>query len=194
MSNFEFKKCGNIEGLYEVSIKVYSDARGFNMENYNEQAFFEAGLTMKFVQDNYSVSTKNVLRGLHFQRKYQQGKLVRVIKGEVFDVVVDLREGSKTYGEWYGVVLSDEKNNMLYVPEGFAHGFMVLSETAAFLYKLSDFYHPEDEDGIPWNDKEVGIEWPIEDYGKVITSDRDSNHPSFADTIPLKKKDKNRQS
>lgn len=188
MGNFEFKKCGNIDGLYEINIKVYKDPRGFNMENYNEESFFEEGLTMKFVQDNYSVSSKNVLRGLHFQRKYQQGKLVRVIKGEVFDAVVDLREGSKTYGAWYGVILSAEKNNMLYVPEGFAHGFLVLSETAEFLYKLSDFYHPEDEDGIPWNDATVGIDWPISDYSMVITSERDSNHPSFAETIPLKKK------
>lgn len=189
MGNFNFKKCGEIEGLYEIVIKVYQDPRGFNMENYNEKAFFDAGLTMKFVQDNYSVSTKNVLRGLHFQRNYQQGKLVRVIRGEVFDAVVDLRENSKTYGSWYGVVLSAEMNNMLYVPEGFAHGFLVLSETAEFLYKLSDFYHPEDEDGIPWNDSTVGIEWPVEDYSKVITSERDSNHPSFVETIPLKRKE-----
>ena len=188
MGNFEFKKCGNIDGLYEISIKVYKDSRGFNMENYNEQAFFDAGLKMRFVQDNYSVSSKNVLRGLHFQRKYQQGKLVRVIKGEVFDAVVDLREGSNTYGAWYGTVLSAEQNNMLYVPEGFAHGFLVLSDTAEFLYKLSDFYHPEDEDGIPWNDETVGINWPVSDYSKVITSDRDSNHPSFLKTAPLKKK------
>lgn len=188
MGNFEFKKCGDIDGLYEINIKVYKDPRGFNMENYNEEAFLAEGLTMRFVQDNYSVSSKNVLRGLHFQRKYQQGKLVRVIRGEVFDAVVDLREGSKTYGAWYGVVLSAEKNNMLYVPEGFAHGFLVLSETAEFLYKLSDFYHPEDEDGIPWNDETVGIDWPISDYAMVITSDRDSNHPGFAETLPLKKK------
>ncbi len=188
MGNFEFKKCGNIEGLYEINIKVYRDPRGFNMENYNEKTFFDEGLTMRFVQDNYSVSSKNVLRGMHFQRNYQQGKLVRVLKGQVFDAVVDMREGSKTYGVWYGLVLSAEKNNMLYVPEGFAHGFLVLSETAEFLYKLSDFYHPEDEDGIPWNDKTVGIDWPISDPAVVITSDRDSNHPSFIETQPLKAK------
>lgn len=188
MSNFEFKKCGNIEGLYEVVAKVYRDSRGFNMENYNEKVFFDTGLTMRFVQDNYSVSSKYVLRGLHFQRKYQQGKLVRVIQGEVYDVVVDLREGSKTYGEWYGTILSSDMNNMLYVPEGFAHGFLVLSEMAAFSYKLTDFYHPEDEGGILWNDKRLGIEWPVSDYSLIITSERDNNHPCLEEILPLGKK------
>lgn len=189
MKNFEFIKCGKFEDLYEVRIKVYQDSRGYNLESYSEKEFFENGLNMKFVQDNYSVSSKNVLRGMHFQRKYQQGKLVRVIKGEVFDAVVDLRKGSKTYGEWHGLTLSGEKNNMLYVPEGFAHGFFVLSDTAEFSYKLSDFYHPEDEGGIPWNDPDVGIVWPITGYRDVITSERDDSHLSFAETIPLDRKE-----
>ena len=183
MGNFEFKKCGDIDGLYEINIKVYKDPRGFNMENYNEEAFFAEGLTMRFVQDNYSVSSKNVLRGLHFQRKYQQGKLVRVIRGEVFDAVVDLREGSKTYGAWYGVVLSAEKNNMLYVPEGFAHGFVVLTDEAEFAYKCTDFYHPGDEGGVLWSDPEIGIDWPIPEGVEPILSKKDKKWLGLKDTF-----------
>ena len=134
------------------------------------------------------MSPKGVLRGLHFQKTYQQGKLVRVTSGEVFDVAVDIREGSKTYGKWVGVVLSAEKKNMLYVPEGFAHGFLVLSDRAEFAYKLSDYYHPEDESGIPWNDKTIGVDWPIPEGMKIITSERDSNHPAFSEGISLKPK------
>ena len=180
MGNFTFNACG-IEGLYEVQPKIYRDERGYNMEAYAQKAFFEAGLKMVFVQMNCSLSKRGVLRGMH----YQQGKLVRVVRGEVFDAVVDLRDGSDTYGKWFGTVLTAEKQNMLYVPEGFAHGFLVLSDEAEFAYMLSDFYHPEDESGIPWNDADVGIDWPIEDDMEIIVSDRDNTHPSFAKTNPL---------
>jgi dTDP-4-dehydrorhamnose 3,5-epimerase len=141
--------------------------------------FKEAGLDMEFVQSNRSMSKKGTLRGLHFQKTYWQGKLVSVTRGEVFDVAVDIREGSSTYGKWFGVVLSAEKNNMLYIPEGFAHGFLVLSDVAEFSYYLSDYYHPEDESGISWNDKAIGVEWPIPEGMSIITSPRDSNHPPF---------------
>lgn len=179
MGNFKFNNCGGFEGLYEVIPKVFKDTRGLNYESYNEKDFFEAGLTLKFVQENRSISTKGVLRGLHFQKQYQQGKLVTVVQGEVFDAVVDLRKESKTYGKWFGIILSAENRKMLYVPKGFAHGFLVLSEHVEFFYKLSDFYHPEDESGVLWNDKNIGVEWPISNDMEIITSDRDNNHKPF---------------
>ena len=188
MGRFEFKQCSDIEGLYVVQPYIFEDERGYNVEAYNEKDFIHAGLKMTFVQDNRSTSRKGVLRGLHFQKRYQQGKLVSVIQGEVFDVAVDIREGSKTFGKWYGIVLSAEKKNMLYIPEGFAHGFLVLSDFAEFGYKLSDFYHPEDESGILWNDERLGIEWPITGDMQIITSDRDSSHSSFSAEIALKPK------
>lgn len=188
MGQFNFEKCLDIEGLYIITPKLFSDERGYSLETYNYKDFKEAGLDMEFVQENQSMSKKGVLRGLHFQRIYQQGKLVRVTSGEVFDVAVDIREGSKTYGKWFGVVLSAEKKNMLYVPEGFAHGFLVLSDTAEFAYKLSDYYHPEDESGIPWNDKTVGVEWPVSEGMKVIVSERDNNHFAFSKNTVLKAK------
>ena len=138
------------------------------------------------------MSAKGTLRGMHFQKNYQQGKLVCVVCGEVFDAVVDIREGSRTYGQWFGTVLSAEKKNMLYVPEGFAHGFLVLSDTAVFSYKLSDYYHPEDESGIPWNDETIGIRWPISKDMTILTSERDSRHPAFGEESALKPK-KNRK-
>ena len=190
MGQFKFEKCLDIEGLYTIEPKIFSDERGYNLETYNSKDFKKAGLDMEFVQENQSMSQKGVLRGLHFQKTYQQGKLVRVTSGEVFDVAVDIREGSKTYGKWFGVVLSAEKKNMLYVPEGFAHGFLVLSDRAEFAYKLSDYYHPEDESGIPWNDIIIGIDWPIPEGMKIITSERDSNHPAFSEGISLKPKRK----
>ena len=150
----------HIDGLVVIEPKVFGDNRGYFMETYNQNDMAEAGLNMVFVQDNQSMSTKGVLRGLHFQKKYPQGKLVRAIKGRVFDVAVDLREGSETYGKWYGVELSDENKKQFYIPEGFAHGFLVLSDTAEFCYKCTDFYHPEDEGGLAWNDPSIGIEWP----------------------------------
>lgn len=158
--SFKFIKCP-IEGLYEIQPEIHGDTRGFFVETYKKEEFFNAGLTMDFVQDNISRSKKGVLRGLHFQKKHPQGKLVSVIEGEVFDVAVDLRNESKTFGKYYGVFLSSEKHNMFYVPEGFAHGFAVISEAATFSYKCTDIYHPEDEDGIRWNDPTISIEWPV---------------------------------
>lgn len=154
------KNVGGIEGLCIVEPKVYDDARGYFMETYNQKDMQEAGLNMGFVQDNQSCSRKGVLRGLHFQKKHPQGKLVRVVRGCVFDVAVDLRENSETYGVWYGVELSEENKKQFYIPEGFAHGFLVLSDTAEFCYKCTDYYHPEDESGVIWNDPEIGIAWP----------------------------------
>jgi dTDP-4-dehydrorhamnose 3,5-epimerase len=139
---------------------VHGDNRGYFMETYNQRDMEEAGLHMVFVQDNQSCSTKGVLRGLHFQKEFPQGKLVRVIKGKVFDVAVDLRKGSETYGKWYGVELTEENKKQFYIPEGFAHGFLVLSDVAEFCYKCTDFYHPGDEGGLAWNDPKIGIEWP----------------------------------
>lgn len=149
-----------IEGLYIIEPSVHGDSRGFFMETYNQKDMQEAGLKMVFVQDNQSMSTKGVLRGLHFQKQYPQGKLVRVIKGSVFDVAVDLRAGSETYGQWYGVELTEENRKQFYISEGFAHGFLVLSDIAEFCYKVTDFYHPGDEGGLAWNDPEIGITWP----------------------------------
>ena len=154
------KNVAGIEGLCVIEPAVHGDARGYFMETYNQREMEEAGIHVNFVQDNQSMSTKGVLRGLHFQKQYPQTKLVRVIKGRVFDVTVDLRKGSRTYGKWYGVELTEENKKQFYISEGFAHGFLVLSETAEFCYKVTDFYHPGDEGGLAWNDPEIGIEWP----------------------------------
>lgn len=154
------KNMNGIEGLYVITPIVHGDDRGYFMETYNQNDMKEAGLCQVFVQDNQSMSTKGVLRGLHFQKEYPQGKLVRVIKGEVFDVAVDLRDGSATYGKWYGVRLSEKNKKQFFIPKGFAHGFLVLSEEAEFCYKCTDFYHPGDEGGLAWNDPAIGIEWP----------------------------------
>ncbi|WMJ89876.1 dTDP-4-dehydrorhamnose 3,5-epimerase [Anaerocolumna sp. MB42-C2] len=180
MGQFNFIKC-NIEGLYLIEPKCFGDSRGYFMETYNFQDFEAAGLTQVFVQDNQSKSRKGVLRGLHFQKKYPQGKLVRVIKGKVFDVAVDLRSGSKTYGKWYGEILSDENKRQLYVPVGFAHGFLVLSDEAEFAYKCTDFYHPEDEGGIIWNDPDLNITWPIEDDMDITISEKDKKQIRFCE-------------
>ena len=150
----------HIEGLYVIEPTVFGDSRGYFVETYNQKDMAEAGLTMNFVQDNQSMSTKGVLRGLHFQKKYPQGKLVRVIRGRVFDGSVDLRQGSATFGQWYGIELSAENKKQFYISEGFAHGFLVLSDEAEFCYKVPDFYHPDDEGGLAWNDPEIGIKWP----------------------------------
>ena len=154
------KNVGGIEGLCVLQPAVYGDSRGYFTETYNQKDLLDAGLDMVFVQDNQSMSVKGVLRGLHFQKTHPQGKLVRVIRGSVFDVGVDLRPGSATYGKWFGVELSEENKKQFYVPEGFAHGFLVLSERAEFCYKCTDFYHPEDEGGLAWNDPSIGIVWP----------------------------------
>lgn len=149
-----------IKGLYVIEPTVYGDERGYFVETYNQQDMIDAGLDMDFVQDNQSKSIKGVLRGLHYQKDYPQGKLVRVTKGRVFDVAVDLRENSETYGQWYGLELSEENFRQFYISEGFAHGFLVLSDEAVFQYKVTDFYHPGDEGGLAWNDPEIGIDWP----------------------------------
>lgn len=154
------KNAGGIEGLCVIEPAVHGDARGYFMETYNQKDMEEKGLTMKFVQDNQSSSAKGVLRGLHFQKEFPQGKLIRVIKGHVFDVAVDFRRDSKTYGKWFGIEITDENKKQFYIPEGFAHGFLVLSDIAEVCYKCTDYYHPGDEGGIAWNDPEIGIAWP----------------------------------
>lgn len=172
MGKFNFINT-EIEGVYIIETTVFGDQRGYFMETYNENDFKEAGLNVEFVQDNQSKSKKGVLRGLHFQNKYPQGKLVRVLKGKVFDVAVDLRKNSKTYGKWVGVELSEENKRQFYVPEGFAHGFVVLSDEAEFAYKCTEFYHPEDEGGILWNDSDIGIDWPIDNIEEILLSKKD---------------------
>ena len=172
MGQFKFTDT-KIEGMFIVEPAVFEDNRGYFMETYNYNDFKEAGHDLKFVQDNQSKSSKGVLRGLHLQINHPQGKLVRVIKGEVFDVGVDLRKDSPTYGEWVGVVLSAENNRQLFVPEGFAHGFLVLSDEAEFVYKCTEFYHGDDEGGIMWNDPDIAIEWPLDDIDEVVLSDKD---------------------
>lgn len=164
-----------IEGLCVVEPTVFKDERGYFVETYNQNDFHDAGLDMTFVQDNQSMSVRGVLRGLHFQKQFPQGKLVRVIRGAVFDVAVDLREQSKTFGKWFGVELSAENKKQFYIPEGFAHGFLVLSDEAEFVYKCTDFYHPGDEGGLAWNDPEIGIDWPIEAGMELIISEKDQN-------------------
>ncbi|MCD8054879.1 MAG: dTDP-4-dehydrorhamnose 3,5-epimerase [Lachnospiraceae bacterium] len=154
------KNVAGIEGLCVIEPAVHGDNRGYFMETYNQRDMEEAGICINFVQDNQSMSTKGVLRGLHFQKEYPQCKLVRVIKGAVFDVAVDLRSGSETYGKWYGMELSEENKKQFLIPRGFAHGFLVLSDIAEFCYKCDDFYHANDEGGIAWNDPGIGIEWP----------------------------------
>lgn len=178
MGQFKFTET-HIKGLYIVEPHVYGDDRGYFMESYNYNDFKEAGLDMIFVQDNQSRSRKGVLRGLHFQVEHPQGKLVRVLHGEVFDVAVDLRTDSGTYGSWYGTVLSGKNRKQLYIPEGFAHGFLVLSDSAEFAYKCNDFYYPQFEQGIRWNDPEIAIQWPLDRIEDIILSDKDRNLPFF---------------
>lgn len=185
---FKFEACGDIEGLYTVEPEIYADARGYNVRTYNVRDFKEAGLDMDFVDEMQSKSGRGIIRGMHFQKMYQQGKLVRMVSGEVFDVAVDIREGSKTFGEWFGVVLSAKKKNMLYVPEGFAHGYLVLSESAEFAYKMSDYYHPEDEGGLRWDDPAIGIDWPVPEGVSVTTSEKDNNWPPLSEATALKQK------
>ena len=173
----------DIEGLYVIEPTVFKDERGYFMETYNQNDFKEAGLNMTFVQDNQSMSVKGVLRGLHFQKQYPQGKLVRAVRGTVFDVAVDLRSDSKTYGKWFGVTLSAENKKQFYIPEGFAHGFLVLSDEAEFAYKCTDFYHPGDEGGLLWSDPEIGVDWPIEPGMELIISDKDKKWSGLKDTF-----------
>lgn len=198
MGQITVKSCG-IEGLYEIQPTRHDDARGYFIETYNKRDMAEAGLTMEFVQDNQSASVKGVLRGLHYQKEHPQGKLVRVISGEVFDVAVDLRAGSPTLGKWHGVVLNAEKQNQFYIPEGFAHGYMVLSDYAEFCYKVTDFYHPGDEGSLAFNDPEIAVAWPgligeypgsadpssyhLEDGTPLILSPKDSAAPRFGEAF-----------
>ena len=172
-----------IEGLYVIEPTVFKDERGYFVETYNQNDFKEAGLDMVFVQDNQSMSVKGVLRGLHYQKQFPQGKLVRVLRGKVFDVAVDLRSGSRTYGKWFGVELSAENKKQFYIPEGFAHGFLVLSDEAEFAYKCTDFYHPADEGGLAWNDPEIRVAWPIPEGMKLIISEKDQKWGGFQDTF-----------
>ena len=173
----------DIEGLYVIEPTVFKDERGYFVETYNQNDMKEAGLDMVFVQDNQSMSTRGVLRGLHFQKQFPQGKLVRVVRGKVFDVAVDLRSDSKTYGKWFGVELSAENMKQFYIPEGFAHGFLVLSDEAEFCYKCTDFYHPGDEGGLAWNDPEIGVEWPLEEVVDLIISEKDQKWKGLKDTF-----------
>lgn len=170
-----------IEGLKVITPQLFPDARGYFMETYNYHDFSEAGIDQNFVQDNQSASRRGVLRGLHFQKNFPQDKLVRVVRGEVYDVAVDLREGSATFGKWFGVVLSAENHRQFFIPRNFAHGFLVLSDEAEFCYKVTDFYHPNDEGGLMWNDPEIGIQWPKPGDAEPILSDKDRAHPSLAE-------------
>ena len=190
MGQIKVTKCP-IEGLYIIEPAVHGDNRGYFMETYNQRDMEEAGLNMVFVQDNQSMSVKGVLRGLHFQKEFPQGKLVRVIKGRVFDVAVDLRTDSATYGKWYGVELTEENKKQFYISQGFAHGFLVLSDTAEFCYKVTDFYHPGDEGGLAWNDPAIGITWP-----ELIGSypgNADASGYTLSDGTPLNLSDKDQK-
>ena len=183
MGKFKFTYT-EIEGVFIAEPAVFPDERGYFMETYNENDFKEEGIDLTFVQDNQSKSSNGVLRGLHFQKTQPQGKLVRVISGEVFDVAVDLRKASRTYGKWIGVRLSAENKKQLFIPKGFAHGFVVLSDEAEFVYKCTDFYKGDDEGGILWNDPDIGIEWPIEDIGEenILLSEKDKLWKPLKDT------------
>ena len=169
-----------IEGLKVITPAVFGDSRGYFMETYNRNDFADAGINMEFVQDNQSASRKGVLRGLHFQKHFPQDKIVRVVNGEVYDVAVDLRPGSATFGKWHGVVLSAENKKQFYIPKNFAHGFLVLSDYAEFTYKCSDFYHPDDEGGLIWNDPEIGVVWPLQEGVELIFSDKDQKWGNIA--------------
>lgn len=169
----------SIKGVYIIEPTVYGDNRGYFVETFNKKDLLKEGLELNFVQDNQSMSKKGVLRGLHYQKNFPQGKLVRVIKGKVFDVAVDLRDDSDTFGKWVGVELSEKNFKQLYIPEGFAHGFLVLSEEAEFCYKVTDFYRPDDEGGLAWDDPEIGINWP------EITFDKETNEFIMEDGTPI---------
>lgn len=180
----KFKKIETgIEGLYIIEPTVFGDERGFFVESYNKNDFTELGISDEFVQDNHSKSKKGVLRGLHFQTKFSQGKLVRVIKGSVYDVAVDLRKDSKTFGKHFGLELSAENKRMFFIPKDFAHGFLTLEDNTEFTYKCTDFYHPEYDSGIMWNDKDINIDWNFEKYNlkekDIVLSEKDKKHQSL---------------
>lgn len=190
MGKIKVTKCP-IEGLYIIEPAVFGDSRGYFMETYNQKDMEEAGLDMVFVQDNQSMSAKGVLRGLHFQKQHPQGKLVRAIKGRVFDVAVDLRSGSETFGKWYGVELTEENKKQFYISPGFAHGFLVLSDTAEFCYKCTDFYNPGDEGGLAWNDPEIGIQWP--EVSGAYPGSASAQGYTLADGTPLNLSEKDQK-
>lgn len=177
MEQFRFENT-DLPGVIIIYPNVHGDSRGYFMETYQKDLFEKAGITREFVQDNESSSSKGVLRGLHFQKHHTQGKLVRVTRGKVFDVAVDCRPNSPSFGKWTGVILDEEVKNMFYIPEGFAHGFLVLSDQAEFVYKCTDIYDPESEGGIPWNDPTINVQWPRLDV-PYKTSAKDQEHPSF---------------
>lgn len=185
MGKITVTECG-IDGLVVIEPTIFKDNRGYFIETYHKEAYEAAGIKAEFVQDNQSMSSKGVLRGLHFQINHPQAKLVRVLSGKVFDVAVDLRKGSKTFGKWFGVELSEENQKQFFVPEGFAHGFLVLSDTAVFAYKCTDFYHPGDEGGIRWDDLEIGIEWPMIEGTDLIIAQRDQEWGTLAEMKKLK--------
>ena len=178
MGKITVETCG-IEGLKIITPQVFGDARGYFVETYNYNDYKEAGIDQVFVQDNQSASKKGVLRGLHFQKEFPQDKLVRVIKGEVYDVAVDLRPDSPTFGQWHGVLLTEENKKQFFIPKNFAHGFLVLSDYAEFCYKCTDFYHPGDEGGLLWNDPAIGIEWPLQEGVELTLSEKDTKWGSF---------------
>ena len=170
-----------IPDLYIIEPTVFGDNRGFFMETFNKREFRELGIDLDFVQDNHSKSKKGTLRGLHFQNRFPQAKLVRVIRGEVYDVAVDIRENSPSFGKWFGVILSEENKKQSFIPKCFAHGFLALTDIVEFTYKCSDYYHPEDEAGIIWSDPEISIEWPLEEYGinEPLLSEKDKKWPTL---------------
>lgn len=171
----------SIQGLAVIKPTIHTDSRGYFMETYNHNEMLAEGLDLNFVQDNQSCSSKGVLRGLHYQKRYPQGKLVRVISGSVYDVVVDLRKGSSTYSQYFGLILNDQNNLQFYVPQGFAHGFLVLSKIAVFVYKVTDFWHPNDEGGLAWDDPDINIAWPLEKLrgADILLSEKDRNNPKL---------------
>ena len=177
----------HIEGLKVITPTVFGDSRGYFMETYNYNDYKAASIPEIFVQDNQSASKKGVLRGLHFQKEFPQDKLVRAIRGEVFDVAVDLREGSATFGQWFGVLLSEENKKQFFIPKGLAHGFLVLSDYAEFAYKCTDFYHPNDEGGLIYNDPEIGVEWPIPEGMELIMSEKDTKWGGLKEYVESKK-------
>ncbi|MBP5151330.1 MAG: dTDP-4-dehydrorhamnose 3,5-epimerase [Lachnospiraceae bacterium] len=187
MGRLTVEEC-EIEGIKVLTPQVFADERGYFMETYQKKDFEAVGIDVEFVQDNQSASKKGVIRGLHFQKEFPQDKLVRVLSGEVYDVAVDLREGSKTFGKYFGVLLSAENKKQFFIPKGFAHGFLVVSDYAEFAYKCSDYYHPGDEGGIIYNDPEIGVKWPFEEGVELIFSDKDKKWGGLADYVASKRK------
>lgn len=169
----------DLDGIFIIEPDVYEDDRGFFYESFNMKDLQKSGLFSEFVQDNHVKSKKYVLRGMHYQNNFPYKKIIRVLSGKIYDVVIDVRPTSNTYGKWFGIELSSENKRQLYIDEGFAHGYYVMDDNTEVLFKVTDFWHPNDEIGIPWDDKNIGIEWPIEDYSKIILAEKDKNYSSF---------------